>query len=605
MEIVPFWDPTLNQIFGKIKIIIMKKTLFILIIFLNFSYLTFSQENISQERIFVHHNTSFLVTGEYLYYKVYCLNNETNNLSKFSKIAYVELINSEKKQVFKHKIQLQYGMGQGDFFVPASLPSGNYKLIAYTQWMRNMDLANFYQNDISIINPFQENPKSLLKADISVSNDSVFSSKKSTKPIEIQQTTSNIIKLQLNSPYYSNRKKVTLKIKALKDPFSFGNYSISVRKIDKLQIPDKSTATSYINTSVQKTSNLTVDKTIWYLPELRGELFDGKVISKETGKPINNIKVALSIPGKNYIFKIANTNKKGIYYFNIDKKYENENATIQILDKERDRYKLVSNNSSVINYETLKFYDFKISKKEKDLILNHSIANQIENAYSGKKLDSFTNIENISPFYFDKAKTYDLDDYTRFKTIKETFIEIIPEIYSRERNGKFVFHVRIYGKEIETGLSPLVLIDGNLIQDQTELIDFNTFKIKSISVVEDMYMYGSKLFEGIISIHTFKGNYKNTLTNEAIKNIELSKPLALKKYFNQTYNDNTKLDRIPDFRRQLLWIPDLPLNNKEEIITFFTSDINGTYEICLEGFTVNGQPVSIKQVIVVGNNNKN
>jgi len=33
--------------------------------------------NMLQEKILVCHNTSFLVTGEYLYYKVYCLNVET------------------------------------------------------------------------------------------------------------------------------------------------------------------------------------------------------------------------------------------------------------------------------------------------------------------------------------------------------------------------------------------------------------------------------------------------------------------------------------------------------------------------------------------------
>ena len=100
----------------------MKKILFILIIFLNFSYLIFSQENIqianiSQERIFVHQNTSFLITGEYLYYKVYCLNNETNGLSNFSKIAYIELINSDRNTIFKHKIILKNGVGNGDYFI--------------------------------------------------------------------------------------------------------------------------------------------------------------------------------------------------------------------------------------------------------------------------------------------------------------------------------------------------------------------------------------------------------------------------------------------------------------------------------------------------------
>ena len=91
-----------------------------------------------KENIFVHYNTSLLFAGEYLYYKVYCLNATHNQLSKLSKVAYVELISEDKQKVFRHKISLKNGLGQGDFFISTSIPSGNYKIIAYTQWMLSL-----------------------------------------------------------------------------------------------------------------------------------------------------------------------------------------------------------------------------------------------------------------------------------------------------------------------------------------------------------------------------------------------------------------------------------------------------------------------------------
>ena len=60
-----------------------------------------------------------------------------------------------------------------------------------------------------------------------------------------------------------------------------------------------------------------------------------------------------------------------------------------------------------------------------------------------------------------------------------------------------------------------------------------------------------------------------------------------------------KSNQIPDFRQQLLWIPNLKLNKDGTTIEFFTSDIIGNYEIRVEGFTVKGKPVSIKEVITV------
>ena len=92
-------------------------------------------QDIPQEKVFVHYNTNLLFSGEYLYYRVYCFDANSNELSSLSKIAYVELVGEDKISVFKHKVRLNEGLGQGDYFIPTSVPSGNYKLIAYTQWM--------------------------------------------------------------------------------------------------------------------------------------------------------------------------------------------------------------------------------------------------------------------------------------------------------------------------------------------------------------------------------------------------------------------------------------------------------------------------------------
>lgn len=586
----------------------MKKVLLaFILIFLSKDYSAHSQTTaleeksssisvISQEKIFVHHNTSFLLTGEYLYYKVYCLNNETNNLSDFSKIAYVELVSSDKDLVFRHKIILESGIGQGDYFIPTSVPSGNYKLIAYTQWMRNGEISNFYQNDVSIINPFQEDQVKI------ISNDSIS---KIEHKIDIKDNSvtyshkNELIELNISSKELKNREKVTININSFKNKLAYGNYSISVRKIDSLKIPVRQTAKAFSNASQQKMTSTSIINNPKYLPELRGELFSGKVISKESKKPISNAKVALSIPDENYIFKIANTNQQGIYYFNIGKKYDNENANIQILHENPDKFELILNKHEPLNYDRLEFSKFKITSQEKELILNHSINNQIENAYSREKLDSLKKAPQIIPFYNNKAKNYLLDDFTRFKTLKETFIEIVPEVYSRQKKGSYTFHVRVYNSEIETGLLPLVIIDGNLIQNQNELLDINPNKIKSISIVNKMYVYGSQIFEGIISINTFDGDYTNIPLDDYVKNIKLLKPLANKMYFNQVYGKTNITNRIPDYRRQLLWKPNFKFNKDRGTITFYTSDVKGAFEICLEGFNIEGEPVSLKDIFYV------
>ncbi|MDO9182212.1 MAG: hypothetical protein Q7U04_07375, partial [Bacteriovorax sp.] len=297
----------------------MKKIVFFTIIFLLIkSYSSYSQiilksddiaayKNIPQEKIFVHHNTTFLLTGEYLYYKIYCMNANTNNLSDISKIAYVELVGTDKVSVFKHKLKLNNGLGQGDFLIPTKIPSGNYKLIAYTQWMKNLPQNQFFQSDISIINPFQENQSSVLEKNqpVNIQNLNHKTENAENNNISSNSEENNYLDLNLNANSFKNREKVILTIKSLKNNLSDGNYSISVRKIDTLQIPKRITTNTYIALYPPKLSSNSISNSTIYLPELRGELITGKLFYKDTKLAASNTKVALSIQGKQSIFKIA------------------------------------------------------------------------------------------------------------------------------------------------------------------------------------------------------------------------------------------------------------------------------------------------------------
>ncbi len=148
---------------------------------------------IPQENIFVHFNSNFLLTGEVLLYKIYCINNKTGLYSDLSKVAYVELIDENLKSVYKDKVRIPKGIGQGDFPISSDLKSGNYKLIANTNWMKNIN--SFYQEDIYIINPYSNKlPKSDKNFD-------------SLKDVTAKST------LRLNKATYKKREKVILDFK--------------------------------------------------------------------------------------------------------------------------------------------------------------------------------------------------------------------------------------------------------------------------------------------------------------------------------------------------------------------------------------------------------
>lgn len=577
----------------------MKNLVIFLLIFLSFFAKGHSQKayelatygKIAQENIFVHYNSSFLLSGEKLLYSVYCLNKETNKLSSLSKIAYVEIIDEDLNKQFKHKIKLSKGIGQGDFSIPTSLKTGSYKIIAYTNWMRNVKKVNFFEGDIFILNPFIDNSR-FLKTENSDSH-------KDLSQKVIENNKSELLSLTLDKNNLPNRKKINLKIESIKSDLAYGNYSISIRKKNIIDNIEKPTSKNYIE-NLNGLEQISMKDSIQFIPEFRGNIIKGKIIHKKTSKPISEISISFSIPSKDYVFKISKSNSLGDFYIGINENYDKDEATLKIIDENREEYKIIISEDLPLNYKNLKFKDFKFSKTFKNRLKKRSSQIQIENAYNSLKQDSV--IQFIPPSRFfsinnNHTYTYTLNDYTRFKTLKETLTEITFEAYYKKKGDQF--YIRIHNKDfIYDNSEPLILVDGVQILDANKIIDFDTNKVERIIIGRENYIYGAKVFNGLFILETIKGDYRNLEETDYSKNINLLKPLVKKEYFTPNYEKNS-LSRIPDFRIQLYWNPIFSVNSNKTDLSFFTSDVKGIYEINLEGFTNDGKPVSITKYFTV------
>jgi hypothetical protein len=110
------------------------------------------------EKIYVHTNKSFYLTGEILWFKIYNTDGSTNKMLDLSKVVYVELLDNKHNAVLQAKIAMNQGTGNGSFYIPFSLSNGNYQLRAYTNWMKNFDADCFFQKQVTIINPVKISP---------------------------------------------------------------------------------------------------------------------------------------------------------------------------------------------------------------------------------------------------------------------------------------------------------------------------------------------------------------------------------------------------------------------------------------------------------------
>ena len=533
-------------------------------------------------------NSNVLLAGELLQYKIYNLT-VSNTTSTLSKLMYVSLRNEADSIVFNHKLKLENGLGNGDFFIPANLNTGIYQLIAYTNFSRNNKDEAYSEETIYVINPFLKSNGNSKNIENRNGNVTINTNPSISEEIPAQ-TSPNAISLKTDKTSYTKRQKVELMIENPQPNLGNGNYTLSVRKVDPIKVLDSTAGLTKNNFSTEK---------IFYLPEVRGQLISGNIEAVNGNASVANKTVALTIPGKEYIFKLAKTNSKGRFFFSVSEPYQTGNSVLQINEPNAQDYKLEVDATEfrIGNEDTNNtlFLDSNI----KNWLQERSVQIQIENGYFNVKKDSLLLTNPEKSFYENLGSLYRLDDYTRFPSVSETFVEVITLAGIRKdgNTSKFIVYNEYDPEKTNkfTRIDPLVLMDGMLVQNTEEVINYNSKEIKSIRVITEPYRYGPKIYSGIIVIETKKGDFVPTITEQTMKQFEFQSPENVKRYYSPDYSNAENLKRIPDYRVQLLWEPTININSKENAYSFYTSDVLGTYEIKLEGYTNSGNFVITKE----------
>ncbi|WP_347925663.1 hypothetical protein [Pontimicrobium sp. SW4] len=547
-----------------------------------------SKTDFPTESVYIHYNSTILFSGETLYYKFYSLNNFSNKLSNISKVGYIELVDKDKQVVFKHKIRLNRGQGYGDFLLPSDVPTGNYKLIGYTLWMSNNQENKFFEADLKIINPYKAINETTIK------NDSLSTKLKN----ELIANSTKNLELKLQKKIYNVRDEVLFSI--INDKKIFSNISVSVYKVNELEASPLISAQTYRKKQLSSIDHNTIyQEKIIEFPEIRGEIIKGTL--KSDTQDVSNKKIAISIPSGGLI-NIVKTDSKGKFSLNVNQHYNRNELYAKVFENDDDDYKLEIEPLFKIDYKKLNFKEFVIYESEVKKVLERSIFNQIDNAYLFTKTDSILVQGSNLPFYDSYDLEYDLDNYNRFSDMKEVFVEIInqAQIY-KTQNDNFQFSILNQKGSFDKSIPPLLVIDGIIIRDPNLLVYYNAKSIKTIKIIRSKYYLGSDIFNGVIVFQTINNDFNRKVVNSIANKFELYDLEKIKQYKNTSYEGSLLIEnnRIPDYRKQLYWNPNIKLTNSLKDISFFTSDNTGEFEIRIEGFTEQGDPVSLSSTFTV------
>ena len=106
-------------------------------------FVAFSK-NYPQEKVYLHFDNTSYYLGETIWFKAYAVRADRNSLTNISKILYVELLNAEGYVIGTKKLKLENGECHGDFKLNTSDYGGFYEIRAYTRYMTNFGVTNYF-----------------------------------------------------------------------------------------------------------------------------------------------------------------------------------------------------------------------------------------------------------------------------------------------------------------------------------------------------------------------------------------------------------------------------------------------------------------------------
>ena len=146
----------------------------------------------------------------------------------------------------------------------------------------------------------------------------------------------------------------------------------------------------------------------------------------------------------------------------------------------------------------------------------------------------------------------------------------------------------------------LVLLDNVPVFAHELLLNYDASLIEQIDVYRGQYVFGGQLYEGIVSFESITKDFRGFQLDNSTLISTYNGPQALFRLNEPVHSKTQGQSHLPDLRTTLLWRTGIvPDEKPTKEFSFYTSDINGTYQVQIEGLTHTGKPFSEKYYIEV------
>ena len=530
-----------------------------------------------RERVYLATDRDVYVAGDAVWLSAWCVDAASGQLSSFSKIAYVE-VHSASGMVQTAKISLDGGRGAGRLTLPSTLPTGNYRLFAYTKLGASEEGFDPIPGarTLSVFNTLSTER---IEGGVQLVNQAP----ETRKP----DTAGALSILTEGNSAVSGHTRVIL----TNDGSEPVDFSLSIRHEDGIPAPDGAHVADFVRGLHELPAASGFDTTV--VPEYEGEIIRGRVSGLEAVrmKDLADKFAFISSPGTGedlYTESIAPDGSTTFYSANI---YGDQEMFLEIEGLGRDNVCHLELASPFLNLPAGDIPSLQLYDGWRPALELRGLGMQLEKNFDADTLYSALPARKHHIFDERECVRYILDDYTRFPVMEEIFIEFIPELRVRRTDGKREVQVWLpdqQGNHYFSSGNSLVLLDGVPVLDHEKLLAYDPLLVKRIDIYCDSFFVGIRSFSGIVNFVTYKGTLPSMQFEDNVRIVDFqgcSLPLA--------YTCIGVGPEYPDYRQTLYWHPLLTLAPGESItLECKTPAYSGRFELVAEGLTAQGDPVS-------------
>lgn len=423
-------------------------------------------------QVYVATDKSCYLAGEKIWCSVFCAEGPS--------VVYLELISADGSTA-RTRIDVRKGRGGGSLQIPVTTPTGNYRLCAYT----GQSDARYGGPVLSVFNTVSTDR--VQDGVLIVDADEYGSTAAVQTGYGFSVQTAGDIVLENNSG-------------------SLVSCCISLTRSDSINAPGYHSIATFVPGAAG--------------PESHGEVLKAIVAGPDADAVLGeNLAAVIAVPGSRTDCCTAVVDEDGTASFETENIFGNVDVVCMLEGLESGKTAHMELLSPFLSPRPGDLPKLKLCRSMQDDLLRRTAAMIEERATDTLAATLPMRREHFMQTH--ECVTYILDDYTRFPTMEEVFVEITPDVKLRHRAGGVTKIYVLMENSVAEGAprwgDAVVMIDGVPVPDKKLIETYDPAIVKAIEVYPYRYNMGYRIFDGVVNLVTFKGNMPGVLFDDNVR----------------------------------------------------------------------------------------